>query len=90
LVEGLFGVKGDQQGLTIAPQLPASWSKASVLRRFRGADFHIRFERVAGVKAATLWLDGVQQDELVVRNITAGQRYQLLLQLPFSSSEGTA
>jgi cellobionic acid phosphorylase len=89
LVEGLFGVKGDQQGLTIAPQLPASWNKASVLRRFRGADFHIRFERVAAVKAPTLWLDDVEQKELAVRTIKAGQSYKLLVQLPIITSEET-
>jgi cellobionic acid phosphorylase len=88
-VEGLFGVKGDQQGLTLAPQLPASWSKASVLRRFRGADFHIRFERVAAVTAPILLLDGVEQKELAVRTITPGQSYQLLVQLPVITSEGT-
>ena len=39
--EGIMGVKRDYDGLVIAPCFPADWEEASVMRQFRGADYHI-------------------------------------------------
>ena len=48
LVEGLFGLKGDRQGLLIQPQLPSHWSEAKVTRSFRGATFNVQIRCNAG------------------------------------------
>ena len=41
LYEGILGVKRDYDGLRIEPAFPAEWSKASMTRHFRNADYHI-------------------------------------------------
>jgi len=82
LVEGMFGVKGCAEGLIVAPQLPSTWHDASIIRRFRGARFDIRFSRQTGVTAPQLWLDGVKLPELLIRDIAADQSYQVQVLLP--------
>jgi len=45
LIEGLFGLKGNPEGLVIAPNLPSHWDTASVVRQFRKAEFHVAYQR---------------------------------------------
>ena len=45
IVDGLFGVRGCREGMTIDPQLPSAWNRAKITREFRGAIFEIEFER---------------------------------------------
>jgi cellobionic acid phosphorylase len=82
LVEGMFGVKGCADGLRVEPQLPSHWSYASIVRLFRGVRFDIQFSRVAGVDIPQLWLDGVLLPELLIRDVVAGQNYQVQVLLP--------
>ena len=49
LIEGLFGLKGDREGLVISPQLPSHWNQAKVIRQFRGATFDIEIRRQPGL-----------------------------------------
>ena len=86
LVEGMFGVKGTIDGLSIMPQLPSDWPAASVVRLFRGARFEIQFKREAGVDSPQLWLDGVLLSELLIREVSAGKKYQVQIMLPLSKS----
>jgi adenylate kinase family enzyme len=81
-VEGMFGVKGCAEGLSITPQLPSQWTEAHIIRRFRGAKFEIEFRREADLNAPQLWLDGVLLPENLIRNITAGQNYRVRMLLP--------
>ena len=87
LVEGMFGVKGCADGLSVEPQLPSQWTEASIVRLFRGARFDIQFIREAGVDAPQLWLDGVLQPELLVREFSVGQSYQVRVILPLAGSD---
>ena len=41
LYEGVMGVKGDYDGLKIAPCFPREWECAEMTRQFRGAEYHI-------------------------------------------------
>ncbi|WP_084405019.1 GH36-type glycosyl hydrolase domain-containing protein [Aliagarivorans taiwanensis] len=45
MVEQLFGLRGDEHGLRVQPQLPQGWPSASVTRQFRGASVQIDFVR---------------------------------------------
>ncbi|KAI1816516.1 Six-hairpin glycosidase-like protein [Poronia punctata] len=44
-IEGLCGLRGDAEGLTIRPQLPSHWNNMKVRRLFRGASFVIDIKR---------------------------------------------
>jgi cellobionic acid phosphorylase len=81
LVEGLFGLKGDAQGLQINPQLPSHWSSAKAVREFRGATFHVNVERRA-VAHKSVSLDGVALAGSHIANIVAGKIYQVDVLLP--------
>jgi cellobionic acid phosphorylase len=80
LIDGLFGLRGDRDGLHFNPQLPADWDKVSVKRQFRGARFEVDIKR-SDVKEMELYLDGVQQNSLCVSPV-AGQSYKIELLIP--------
>ncbi|UDF05129.1 GH36-type glycosyl hydrolase domain-containing protein [Asticcacaulis sp. AND118] len=45
LVEGLFGLKGTREGLSVRPCLPAYWSETKATRLFRGSTYHVTYRR---------------------------------------------
>jgi cellobionic acid phosphorylase len=82
LVEQLFGVSGNKQGLKISPQLPSSWSSAKLQRRFRGALFHIHFERVSNIKQNQIFVDNQLLEAQCIVDFVVGAEYQVRVQLP--------
>jgi cellobionic acid phosphorylase len=82
LVEGLFGLQGQADGLRIAPQLPADWRSARVVRTFRGAEFVVAMEREAGRTETSIVVDGKVLEGAVVREVVAGRQYQVAVRLP--------
>ena len=82
LIDGLFGVQGNQEGLRIQPQLPSHWQEASVKRLFRGAELHIAMKRDASVKTVEVYVEGRRVHDGIIRNVTAGERYQVTVLLP--------
>ncbi|GGN94650.1 GH36-type glycosyl hydrolase domain-containing protein [Saccharibacillus kuerlensis] len=84
LIDGLFGVQGTPDGLRIAPQLPAEWNEASAVRTFRGAEFRIRIKREEGVSATEVYVggNGEQIEGGIVRNVQAGETYEVTVKLP--------
>lgn len=77
LIDGLFGLRGDAQGLRIEPQLPAAWVTATVARYFRGAEFEIEMIREPEQKGIKIRVDGGWIDEPVIKNIKAGKKYKV-------------
>jgi cellobionic acid phosphorylase len=77
LIEGLFGVKGDQDGLVIEPQLPGHWPQAKVTRQFRGATFHIEMRRVAGIAHTQVIVAGQPLPANRLTRIEAGKTYKV-------------
>ena len=77
LIDGLFGLRGDRNGLRIEPQLPSSWTEATVTRYFRGAEFQIEMVRKSEKKETKICVDGIWLTEPVIRNITSGKKYQV-------------
>ena len=88
LVESLFGLRGDGDGLRIAPQLPAHWPSAHAVRRFRGATFEVGIERVATRDAACVLLDGEVLADGRVARVEPGRRYQIRVELPAPAAPG--
>jgi cellobionic acid phosphorylase len=82
LVEELFGLRGDGQALRIAPQLPSHWPRARAWRRFRGAEFEVEIERVAGRPGTRVAVDGQWLEGDTFSGIEAGRRYRVRVELP--------
>ncbi|MDQ1829919.1 GH36-type glycosyl hydrolase domain-containing protein [Massilia scottii] len=81
IVEGLCGLKGDADGLTINPQMPAAWQRMDVEREFRGARFVVHVER-ADVKGVMVRYEGKFLPEARVTGIVAGAEYRLDVFVP--------
>ena len=77
LVEGLFGVRGDRQGLLIQPQLPSHWEKARVIRQFRGATFDIEMRREPGVPHLRVAMEGVVLPANRITQFQANRTYRV-------------
>ncbi|RSZ59545.1 NdvB protein [Massilia atriviolacea] len=81
IVEGLCGLKGDAEGLTIHPQMPAAWQRMDVEREFRGARFHVHIER-ADVKSVLVRHEGKFLPQARMTAIVAGAEYRLDVFVP--------
>ncbi|WP_231758519.1 GH36-type glycosyl hydrolase domain-containing protein [Microbulbifer elongatus] len=82
LIEELFGLKGEGEGLRIAPQLPSHWPQAQVQRRFRGAVFDVQFERCVRGDGLQVYVDGEPLAEPLISPVEAGRVYHLRVLLP--------
>jgi cellobionic acid phosphorylase len=80
-VEGLCGLKGDSDGLTIKPQLPSHWDSMKVVRKFRHATFNVSIQR-ADVDEIQVWQDGNRLTEARITGIVAGGAYALEVLIP--------
>jgi len=77
LVDGLFGLRGDGDGLIVSPQFPADWDEARVVREFRGATLHVAYARRADVKGIRVEIDGVPIEGCRLGGMVAGETYQV-------------
>lgn len=82
LVEELFGLRGEGDALRVEPRLPSHWPSARALRRFRGARFDVRIERVAGLSQPRVAVDGLWQEALLIRGFQAGRTYEVQVDIP--------
>ena len=57
LVNYVFGLLPEMEGLTVKPCLPPSWKTASIDKRFRGTTYHIRYEN-GGVNVKKILVNG--------------------------------
>ena len=80
-VEGLCGLKGDIDGLRVAPQLPRHWNGIKVVRQFRGATFHVVIQR-GDVDEIVVKLDGKRLPDAQVTGIVAGGAHALEVVIP--------
>jgi len=82
LVEGLFGLKGDIDGLRVEPQLPSDWNRVKVTREFRGARFDVEINRVNGLAEKQIDVDGQRLSTELITQIEAGKTYSVKVSLP--------
>jgi len=81
LIDGLFGLRGTREGLTINPQLPSSWNEVRVKRQFRGSCFDISMLRDSEVKQTTIVCNGEELLGSTVSNVSAGKTYSILVKI---------
>jgi cellobionic acid phosphorylase len=82
LVEGLFGVKGEREGLVFAPQLPTHWNECKLTRQFRGATFSIEIRRDAALARATVNVDGQTLTGTRFTGFQRGKTYSVVVSIP--------
>ena len=80
LIDGMFGVKGNPEGLSISPQLPNDWSNARIKRPFRGAEFDIHFILDSSVEKGVI-LNNQRVENNVIKGIEKGQHYHVTVYL---------
>ena len=82
LIDGLFGLSGEPEGLRVNPQLPNDWNEAQAVRSFRGADFHIDIIRSKDVFETTVF----QGEKLIKGNLitdfSKGETLRILVKIP--------
>lgn len=82
LVEGLFGLKGEGEGLRIDPQLPESWPGVQLTRQFRGATLEVTMERGSEGQPMSIRIDDEPVDGSLLTGLKAGQRYKVDVTIP--------
>ncbi|MFO0838654.1 MAG: glycosyl transferase family 36 [Phycisphaerae bacterium] len=76
MTQCVLGVRPDWDGLHIQPCLPPSWTRAAMKRPWRGCEYEIQIERVKGVAAVEVSVDGQGLPANVVPIPTrAGQKF---------------
>jgi cellobionic acid phosphorylase len=81
LIDGLFGLQGNKEGLCINPKLPADWQYAAVKRTFRGASFDIEIRRKSCNGYTELYVDGVPVIGDTIKDIKEGTIYKVIVYL---------
>lgn len=82
IVDGLFGVRGDKDGLRIEPQLPESWTEASVKRAFRGAQLNIVIKVDADVTVKEVYVNGELIEDGIIRDLEIEVEYSVVVKIP--------
>lgn len=88
IVESLFGLRGDGDGLKVEPQLPDDWNEAHATRRFRGATINLSIRRSAQVSGAQVCVDGVLVHDARIARVLAGESYEVQVLLPETARPG--
>ncbi|CZR63299.1 related to cellodextrin-phosphorylase [Phialocephala subalpina] len=81
-IEGLCGLRGDAEGLTIRPQLPSGWNEIKATRKFRGATFQVDIRRRNGLKEVVVMHNGKVLPGARVTGIKSGATYNLSVLVP--------
>jgi cellobionic acid phosphorylase len=81
-IEGLCGLRGDAEGLTIRPQLPAHWDGMKVKRLFRGATFLLDIKRADDVAEVVVKHGSNVLPLARFTSIRPGETYELSVSVP--------
>jgi cellobionic acid phosphorylase len=82
VIEGLFGLRGEDGALLITPNLPESWNNAKVKRTFLGANFNITIARSTQAARPSVLVDGKDISDNKITDIAQGQTYEVSVTLP--------
>jgi cellobionic acid phosphorylase len=80
-VEGLCGLRGEKDGLSVEPQLPSTWDGIKVERKFRGAEVVVQVKR-GYVKETQVRHNGKMLEGGRLTGIKKGERYELEVTIP--------
>jgi cellobionic acid phosphorylase len=81
IVERVFGLRGNREGLIIDPALPDSWNEASAERRFRGGIARVHYRRDTSVDRMRITVNGASIDKPILA-IAPGETIEVAVRLP--------
>lgn len=71
VVEYVFGLRAEMEGLRIAPCLPPSWEQAKITKRFRGCTYEITFHADGtGPDVTRLTVNGAAVDSTLIKPVS--------------------
>lgn len=82
LIDGLFGLQGEPEGLRINPQLPEHWDKVKIIRNFRGAEFQIDMKKTSGISKIIVLQDGKTLQENIIKDFSSDKFYNIKVRIP--------
>lgn len=82
LIDGLFGLQGNTEGIHIKPQLPSDWQEVTVKRLFRGAELLIDMKRDSEVTTTEVYVDGNYMEDGVIKDLKSDVVYNVLVKIP--------
>ena len=82
IIDGLFGLRGCKQGLRVEPKLPSHWNKATIRRRFRGAEFNVTIHRDETASAVSVSVDGHILADNIITDIESARSYDVEVRVP--------
>ncbi|MBQ1229731.1 MAG: hypothetical protein IIX80_01735 [Clostridia bacterium] len=65
MINYVFGLKPEMEGLRIDPCLPPSWKTCSITKEFRGCVYHITY-RNGGASVKSITVDGKAIDGAIL------------------------
>lgn len=80
VIEKLCGFQGNKDALLISPHLPKAWNHLNAKYRFRGATVSLMVKRTE-LGTSTMRVNQNIQREFIVKNIAAGQHYDIEISL---------
>lgn len=83
LVEGLFGLRGEADGLRVSPQLPGHWQQVRVVRQFRGSTLNVEMTRTpqGQGQGVTVILDDEPLSGNLIRDLEPGRSYTVKVEI---------
>ena len=77
--EWILGVRPELEGLRIDPCLPSHWTRARMVRDYRGSTYDIAIEKKVGIQKGqtTVFLDGKQQPQNLIRPQGDGKTHKV-------------
>lgn len=85
LIDGLFGLQGNKEGLHVNPQLPSHWQEVTVKRTFRGAELNIAIKREPGIKTTEVYVNGNYIEDGIIKDLKSNVEYKVLVKVPASN-----
>jgi cellobiose phosphorylase len=79
----MLGVDADYEGLRIKPCIPSSWKECSLVRRWRGADYHVVIRNPSGLQGGgiDLVIDGRKMKGNLVPAFADGNLHEVCVTL---------
>ncbi|AOZ94630.1 GH36-type glycosyl hydrolase domain-containing protein [Paenibacillus crassostreae] len=83
LIDGLFGLQGNKEGIHIRPQLPSEWQEVTVKRMFRGVELQFHIKRDASVTTTEVYVHGNYIEDGIIKDLKSDVEYKVLVKIPF-------
>jgi cellobiose phosphorylase len=78
MVDFIFGLRKTYKGIIIQPNLPSCWDTASIKREYRGAVYHVNYERSNDKDGAVrILIDGNEYPANEPLPCVCGKAYQI-------------